>query len=175
MKNHKILEQCKGKNVFFSFFFLFFARETRPRVETEGMTLPQPPEGTGQKRRCSRKKWKSEWTKRSLPCFCKDVVQISALQKFCNIAVYRSGREQQAKKSQREERGGRRIESVARCSGELCRKNKSESKSPSLAIAGSWPADHSPNREWYQKIRKRKARRKDQGRASGMPAARVHG
>ena len=39
-------------------------------------------------------------------------------------AVYRSGREQQAKKSQREERGGRRIESVARCGGELGRKEK---------------------------------------------------
>ena len=70
---------------------------------------------------------------------------------------------------------GRRIKSVARCGGELCRKNKSESKSPSLVIAGSWPAVHSPNREWEQKIRKRKARGKDQGKASGMPAARVHG
>ena len=36
--------------------FLFFFGETRPRVETEGMTLPQPPEGTGQKCRFSRKK-----------------------------------------------------------------------------------------------------------------------
>ena len=36
----------------------FFKEETRPRVETEGMTLPQPPEGTGQKRRFSRKKGK---------------------------------------------------------------------------------------------------------------------
>ena len=71
--------------------------------------------------------------------------------------------------------GSRRIESVARCGGELCRKNKSEPKSPSLVIAGSWPAVHSPNREWEQKIRKRKARGEDQGRASGMPAARVHG
>ena len=34
---------------------LFFLEETRPRVETEGMTLPQPPEGTGQKRRFSKK------------------------------------------------------------------------------------------------------------------------
>ena len=29
---------------FFSLFFFFFLEETRPRVETEGMTLPQPPE-----------------------------------------------------------------------------------------------------------------------------------
>ena len=34
---------------------------------------------SGQKRRFSRRKWKSEWTKRSLPCWCKDVVRISAL------------------------------------------------------------------------------------------------
>ena len=35
--------------------FFFFLEETRPQVETEGMTLPQPPEGTGQKRRFSKK------------------------------------------------------------------------------------------------------------------------
>ena len=35
--------------------FFFFKEETRPQVETEGMTLPQPPEGTGQKRRFSKK------------------------------------------------------------------------------------------------------------------------
>ena len=88
------------------------------------MTLPQPPEGTGQKRRFSRKNMKSEWTKRSLPCLYKDDEQISALQKFRKKSAYLSGREQYyiSKKSQREERGGRRIESVARCGGELCRK-----------------------------------------------------
>ena len=74
-------------NTLYYYYYFFFLEETRPRVETEGMTLPQPPEGTGQKRRCSRKKWKSEWTKRSLPCLCKDVVQISALQKFCNVEI----------------------------------------------------------------------------------------
>ena len=63
------------------------------------MTLPQPPEGTGQKCRFSRKKWKSEWTKRSLPCLCKDDVQISALQKFCKKAAYLSGRELKLKLS----------------------------------------------------------------------------
>ena len=146
------------KWVRFAFFFFFFF----PKALARNVVSRE-------------KNWKSEWTKRSLPCWCKDVEQISALQKFCKKSAYLSGREQQAKESQRWERGGRRIESVARCGGELCRKNKSEPKSPSLVIAGSWPAVHSPNREWEQKIRKRKARGKGQGRASGMPAARVHG
>ena len=53
---------------FFSFFsfFLFFERETRPRVETEGMTLPKPPEGTGQKCRFSRKKLE-KWMDKKVP------------------------------------------------------------------------------------------------------------
>ena len=36
------------------------------------------------------------------------------------------------------------------------RKKKSEAECPSLAIAGSWAADHSPNREWEQKIPNKK-------------------
>ena len=52
-----------GSTFFFFFPPPFFEEETRPRVETEGMPLPQPPESAGQKRRFSRKKWKSEWTK----------------------------------------------------------------------------------------------------------------
>ena len=33
------------------FFFFFFEEEARPQVETEGMTLPQPPGSAYQKRR----------------------------------------------------------------------------------------------------------------------------
>ena len=40
------------------------------------MTLPQPPEGTGQKRRFSKKIWKSGWTKRSLILFCPALMQL---------------------------------------------------------------------------------------------------
>ena len=36
------------------------------------------------------------------------------------------------------------------------KKKKSEAECPSLAIAGSWAADHSPNREWEQKIPNKK-------------------
>ena len=61
---------------FNAFFFFFFFEETRPRMETEGMTLPQPPEGTGQKRRFSKKIWKSGWTKRSLILFCPALMQL---------------------------------------------------------------------------------------------------
>ena len=96
------------------------------------------------------------------------------LKKIIKISISEWKRATSKKIAERRE-GGRRIESVAHCGGELCRKNKSEPNSPSLVIAGSWPAVHSPSREWDQKIRKRKARGKDQGKASGMPAARVHG
>ena len=70
----------------------FFFEETRPRVETEGMTLPQPPESAGQKRRFSRKIWKNEWTNRSLPCYanmsykslrCKDSVKNQLMRFKC--------------------------------------------------------------------------------------------
>ena len=158
--------------LFFFLYFLFFILF----VERHNGPAPARPLQEGRFWKRSETK-KSEWTKRSLPCWCKDVEQISALQKFCKnqrIWVEESNK-QNNRREKREERGGRRIGSVARCGGELCRKNKSETKNPSLVIAGSWPADHSPNREWDQKMRKRKARGNDLVRASGMPAARVHG
>ena len=44
----------------------------------------------------------------------------------------------------REMREGRRWKYVAHLGVELDRKNKTESGSPSLALAGSWTADHTP-------------------------------
>ena len=57
---------------FFLFFFLllFFFEETRPQVETEGVTVPQPPEGTGQKRRFSRKNME-KWMDKKVPALLR--------------------------------------------------------------------------------------------------------
>ena len=167
---------------FFSFlfsflpFFSFFFRRNAPAGGDWGDDSPSAPRRHWPEMSFLEKNKLEKWMDKKVPALLMQRCRTNlCAAKILKKSAYLSGREQQAKESQRWERGGRRIESVARCGGELCRKNKSESKSPSLAIAGSWPADHSPNREWYQKIRKRKARRKDQGRASGMPAARVHG
>ena len=54
-KSIKFKKELPGFNIKFDENIFFFLEETRPRVETEGMTLPQPPESAGQKRRFSRK------------------------------------------------------------------------------------------------------------------------
>ena len=40
--------------------------------------------------------------------------------------------------------------------GSWAAREKAKAECPSLAIAGSWAADHSPNREWEQKIPNKK-------------------
>ena len=62
---------------------IFFFEETRPRVETEGMPLPQPPEGTGQKRRFSRKNGKVNVQK--CPCLADAKMSYESLR--CKNAV----------------------------------------------------------------------------------------
>ena len=55
---------CKFLAGSFSAVSFFFKEEARPRVETEGMTLPQPPEGTGQKCHFCEKRMKKKVNKK---------------------------------------------------------------------------------------------------------------